>query len=131
VILVAVIAMFGLLVRESGNVLDRRAQPPPSTTFREPPQGEGFSRAVYWLLASLFLVASVAMTYFFWLVIRDQWIHERLLVAGRFDQGESMRILFALLALVAVASGLCCGGTTEGSILTARRLSRFSCWCSR
>jgi hypothetical protein len=61
---------------------------------------------VYWLLVSLFLLAGVAMTYFFWLVIRDQWIHERLLVAGRFDQGESMRILFALLALVAVASGL-------------------------
>jgi magnesium-transporting ATPase (P-type) len=105
VILVAVIAMFGLLLREGGKVLDGRDQPP-STTFRERPQVEGFSRAVYWLLVSLFLVASVAMTYFFWLLIRDQWIHERLLVAGRFDQGESMRVLFALLALVAVSSGL-------------------------
>ena len=55
---------------------------------------------------SLLLLASMAATYFFWLVIRDQWIHERLLVAGRFDPGESMRILFALLALVAVSSGL-------------------------
>jgi hypothetical protein len=48
----------------------------------------------------------MAATYFFWLVIRDQWIHERVLVAGRFDQGGSMRILLALLALVAVSSGL-------------------------
>ena len=65
-----------------------------------------FSRAVYWLVVSLFLLASVAMSYFFWLVIRDYWLHQRLLVAGRFDEGETLRVLFALLALVAVASGL-------------------------
>ena len=50
-----------------------------------------FSKPVYWLLVSLFLVASVALAYYFWLVIRDQWIHERILVAGRFDQVESMQ----------------------------------------
>jgi hypothetical protein len=105
VILVVVVGTVVPVAREGGKVLDSRDQPP-STTFGAPPQGEGFSRAVYWLPASLFLVASVATTYFFWLVIQDQWIHERLVVAGRFDQGESMRILFALLALVAVSSGL-------------------------
>ena len=46
VVLVAVIAMFGLLARESGNSLDMRYQPS-STTFREHPQGEAFSGAVY------------------------------------------------------------------------------------
>ena len=105
VILVVVVGTVVLVAREGGKVLDSRDQPP-STTFGEPPQGEGFSRVVYWLLVSLFLLASVVMTYFFWLVIRDQWLHGRLLVAGRFDQGESMRTLFALLALVAVSSGL-------------------------
>ncbi len=105
VILVVVVGTVVLVAREGGKVLDGRDQPP-STTFGAPPQGEGFSRVVYWLLVSLFLLASVAMTYFFFLVIRDQWLHGRLLVAGRFDQGESMRILFALLALVAVSSGL-------------------------
>jgi hypothetical protein len=105
VILVVVVGTVGLLAREGGKVLDSRDQQP-STTFGAPPQGEGFSRAVYWLLVSLFLLASVVMTYFYWLVVRDQWLHERLLVAGRFDPAESMRILFALLALVAVPSGL-------------------------
>jgi hypothetical protein len=55
---------------------------------------------------SLFLVASVAMACFFWLVIRDRWIHDRLLVAGRFDEGETLRVVFVLLATVAVSSGL-------------------------
>ena len=105
VILVVVVGAVVLVAREGGKVLDGRDQPP-SRTFGGPPKGEGFSRAVYWLLVSLFLVASVTMTFFILLVIRDQWIHERLLVAGRFDPGESMRILFALLALVAVSSGL-------------------------
>jgi hypothetical protein len=58
------------------------------------------------LLMSLFLLASVAMVCFFWLVIRDQWIHHRLLVAGRFDEGETLRLVFVLLATVAVSSGL-------------------------
>jgi hypothetical protein len=114
VILVVVVGTVGLLVREGGRVLDNDGgrvldsrDKPPSTTFRRTPQrGEGFSRGVYWLLVSLFLLAGVAMTYFFWLVIRDQWIHERLLVAERFDSADSMRILFALLASVAVPSGL-------------------------
>ena len=90
---------------DGGKVLDSRDKPP-STTFRRPSQDKGFSRGVYWLLLSLFLLAGVAMTYFFWLVIRDQWIHERLLVAERFDSADTMRILFALLASVAVPSGL-------------------------
>ncbi len=105
VILVVVVGTVVLVGREGGKVLDSRDQPP-STTFGGSPRGEGFSRAVYWLLVSLFLLASVAITFFFLLVVRDQWIHERLLVAGRFDQGESMRIVFALVALVAVSSGL-------------------------
>ncbi len=46
------------------------------------------------------------MTYFLWLVIRDQWIHERLLVAERFDSADTLRILFVLLVSVAVPSGL-------------------------
>ena len=105
VILVVVVGTVVLVAREGGKVLDSRDERS-STTFGEPSQSEGFSRAVYWLLVCLFLLAGVAMTFFFLLVIRDQWLHGRLLVAGRFDQGESMRILFALLALVAVASGL-------------------------
>jgi len=52
------------------------------------------------------------MACFFWLLVYDQWINHRALVAGRFDHSESLRILFALLAAVAVTSG-CCGGTTE------------------
>ena len=105
VILVVLVVTVGLVAREGGKVLDSRDQQP-STNVGAPPQGEGFSGAVYGLLLSLLLLASVATTYFFWLVIRDQWLHERLLVAGRFDQVESTRILFALLALVAVSSGL-------------------------
>ncbi len=105
VLLVVVVGTIGLVAREGGKVLDSRDQPP-STTFVGRPHGEGFSSAVYWLVVSLFLLASVAMSYFFWLVIRDHWVHERLLVAGRFDEGETLRVLFALLALVAVASGL-------------------------
>jgi hypothetical protein len=40
------------------------------------------------------------------LVIRDHWIHDRLLVAGRFDEAETLRVLFMLLATVALSSGL-------------------------
>ena len=105
VILVVVVGTVVLVGREGGKVLDGRDQPP-STTFGGSPRGEGFSRVVYWLLVSLFLLAGVAMTFFFLLVIRDQWLDERLLVAGRFDPGESMRILFALVASVALSSGL-------------------------
>jgi magnesium-transporting ATPase (P-type) len=106
VIVVVVVGAVVLVAQEGGKVLDSRDQPPSTSTTGAPPREEGFSRAVYGLLLSLLLLASVAMTYFFLLVIRDQWLHERLLVAGRFDQVEIMRILFALLALVAVASGL-------------------------
>ena len=105
VIVIVVVGTVVLVAREGGKVLDSRDQPPSKWAAGAPPRGEGFSRAVYGLLSSLFLVASVTMTFFFWLIIRDQWIHEGLLVAGRFDQGESLRILFALLALVAVSSG--------------------------
>ena len=41
------------------------------------------------------------------MVFRDQWIGHRALVAGRFDHGESLRIVFALL--VAASSGLLWG----------------------
>ena len=106
VIVLVVVGGVVLVAQEGGKVLDSRDELPSTSTTGVPPRDEGFSRAMYGLLLSLLLLASMAATYFFWLVIRDQWIHERLLVAGRFDQGESMRILFALLALVAVASGL-------------------------
>jgi hypothetical protein len=46
------------------------------------------------------------MACFFGLVVYEQWINHRELVAGRFDQGESLRVVFALLAGVAVTSGL-------------------------
>ena len=105
VILVVVVGAVVLVGREGGKILDSRDGPPSTSTTGAPPRDEGFSRAVYGLLLSLLLRASMAATYFF-LVIRDQWIHERLLVAGRFDQGETMRVLFALLALVTVSSGL-------------------------
>ena len=106
VIVLVVVGAVVLVAREGGKVLDSRDQPPSTSTTGAPPRGEGFSTAVYGLLLSLLLLASMAATYFFWLVIRDQWLHERVLVAGRFDQGETMRVLFALLALVAVSSGL-------------------------
>ena len=106
VIVIVVVGAVVLVAQEGGKVLDSRDQLPSTSATGPPPRDEGFSRAVYGLLLSLLMLASVATTYFFWLVIRDQWLHERLLVAGRFDQGESTRILFALVALVAVASGL-------------------------
>ena len=107
VILLVVVGTIGLLAREGGKVLDSRDNPPPTpTNSRVSPRGAGFSNPVYWLLMSLFLLASVAMASFFWLVVRDQWIHARPLVAGRFDQSESLRVIFALVVSVAVASGL-------------------------
>ena len=106
VILLVVIGTISLLAREGGKVLDSRDDPPQANSSRVSSRGEGFSGPVYWLLMSLFLVASVAMAYFFWLVVRDQWIHDRLLVAGRFDEGETLRVLFALLVSASVSSGL-------------------------
>jgi hypothetical protein len=126
VILLVVVGTIGLMVQGGAKVLDSRDEPRsrnasnrpqgeglsnpmywlPSENASSPPRGEGLSNAVYWLLMSLFLLASVAMACFFWLVIRDQWIHHRLLVAGRFDEGETLRIVFVLLATVAVSSGL-------------------------
>lgn len=132
VLLGVVFGVVGLLVRGGGKVYDERYERQ-STHFREPPTGEargtpppragvnsverrggwlsrkmddGFSDPVYWLLVCLFVLASVAMACFFWLVVRDQWINHRPLVAGRFDQGESLRIVFALLVAVAIPSGL-------------------------
>jgi magnesium-transporting ATPase (P-type) len=105
VILLVVVGTIGLMVQGGAKVLDSRDEPP-SKNASNPPQGEGLSNAVYWLLMSLFLLASVAMVCFFWLIIRDQWIHHRLLVAGRFDEGETLRMVFVLLATVAVSSGL-------------------------
>ena len=104
-ILFVVVGTIGLAVQGGAKVLDGRDQPS-STNVRNHPRGEGLSNPVYWLLMSLFLVASVAMACFFWLVIRDRWIHDRLLVAGRFDEGETLRVVFVLLATVAVSSGL-------------------------
>jgi hypothetical protein len=117
VILLVVVGTIGLLAREGGKVLDStdnrlpildgRDNPLPTpTSSRASSRGEGFSKPVYWLLMSLFLLASVAMVCFFWLVIRDHWIHHRLLVAGRFDDGETLRMVFVLLATVTVSSGL-------------------------
>jgi magnesium-transporting ATPase (P-type) len=105
VILLVVVGTIGLMVQGGAKVLDS-SDAPPSKNASRPPQGEGLSNPVYWLLMSLFLLASVAMACFFWLVIRDQWIHHRLLVAGRFDEGETLRVVFVLLATVAVSSGL-------------------------
>ena len=105
VVLTVVVGTVGLAVQGGAKVLDDRDRPS-STNVRRSPQGEGFSNPVYWLLMSLFLVASVAMACFFWLVIRDHWIHSRMLTAGRFDEGETLRVAFVLLATVAVSSGL-------------------------
>jgi hypothetical protein len=105
VILLVVVGTITLAVQGGAKVLDGRDQPS-STNVRNHPRGGSLSNPVYWLLMSLFLVASVAMACFFWLVIRDQWIHDRLLVAGRFDDGETLRMVFVLLATVAVSSGL-------------------------
>jgi magnesium-transporting ATPase (P-type) len=105
VILLVVVGTIALAVQGGAKVLDGRDQPS-STNVRTRPRGGGLSKPVYWLLMSLFLLASVAMACFFWLVIRDQWIQDRLLVAGRFDEGETLRMVFVLLATVAVSSGL-------------------------
>ena len=104
-ILLVVVGTIGLAVQGGSKVLDSRDQPS-SANVRHHPRGGTLSNPVYWLVMSLFLVASVAMACFFWLVIRDQWIHDRLLVAGRFDEGEIVRMVFVLLATVAVSSGL-------------------------
>jgi magnesium-transporting ATPase (P-type) len=105
-ILLVVVGTIGLAVQGGAKVLDSRDQPSSTTNVRNHPRGGVLSSPVYWLVMSLFLVASVAMACFFWLVIRDQWIHDRLLVAGRFDDGETLRVVFVLLATVAVSSGL-------------------------
>jgi hypothetical protein len=125
-ILLVVVGTIGFMVQGGAKVLDGRDAPPskntgnpprgeglsnpmywlPSENASSPHRGEGLSNPVYWLLMSLFLLASVAMVCFFWLIIRDQWIHHRLLVAGRFDEGETLRMVFVLLASVAVSSGL-------------------------
>jgi hypothetical protein len=105
VILLVVVGTIGLAVQGGAKVLDG-SDAPPSKNASSLPRGEGLSNPVYWLLMSLFLLASVAMACFFWLIIRDQWIHHRLLVAWRFDKGETLRMVFVLLATVAVSSGL-------------------------
>ena len=105
VILLVGVGTIALAVQGGAKVLDERDQPSP-TNVRSHPRGGGLSAPVYWLLMSLFLLASVAMACFFWLVVRDRWIHDRLLVVGRFDEGETLRMVFVLLATVAVSSGL-------------------------
>ncbi len=105
VVLLVMVGTIALAVQGGAKVLDGRDQPP-STNVSNHPRGGSLSNPVYWLIMSLFLIASVAMACFFWLVIRDRWIHDRLLVAGRFDEGETLRVLVLLLATVAVTSGL-------------------------
>jgi hypothetical protein len=56
---------------------------------------EGFSSPVYWLLVCLFLLVSAAMVCFFGLIIHEQRINREALMVGRFDHGESLRIVFA------------------------------------
>jgi len=104
-ILLVVVGTVALAVQGGAKVLDGRDQPSP-TNVRNRPRGGTLSKPVYWVLMSFFLLASVAMGCFFWLVIRDQWIHDRMVVAGRFDEGETVRMVFVLLATVAVSSGL-------------------------
>jgi magnesium-transporting ATPase (P-type) len=104
-LILLVVGTIGLAVQGGAKVLDSRDSPP-SANVRNHPRGGTLSNPVYWLVMSLFLVASVAMACFFWLVIRDRWIHDSLLVAGRFDEGETLRVVFVLLAAVAVSSGL-------------------------
>src|SRR5215212_1591953 len=104
-LILLVVGTIGLAVQGGAKVLDSRDSPP-SANVRNHPRSGTLSNPVYWLVMSLFLVASVAMACFFWLVIRDRWIHDRLLVAGRFDDGETLRVVFVLLATVAVSSGL-------------------------
>ena len=105
-ILLVVVGTIGLVVQGGAQVLDSRDQPSSTTNVSNPPRGGVLSNPVYWVVMSLFLVSSVAMACFFWLVIRDHWIHDRLLVAGRFDEGETLRVVFVLLATVGVSSGL-------------------------
>jgi hypothetical protein len=105
VVLLVVVGTIGLVAREGGKVLDSRDNPP-RTNPRAPSRGGELSVVVYWLILGLFSLASVAMVCFFWLVVRDLWIHDRPLVAGRLDEAESLRVLFLLLATVASSSGL-------------------------
>jgi hypothetical protein len=105
VILLIVVGTVGLAVQGGAKVLDDRDRPSP-TNVGNRHRGGGLSRPVYWVLMILFLVASVAMVCFFWLVVRDWWIRDKLLVAGRFDEGETLRVVFVLLATVAASSGL-------------------------
>jgi hypothetical protein len=89
-LILLVVGTIGLAVQGGAKVLDSRDSPP-SANVRNHPRGGTLSNPVYWLVMSLFLVASVAMACFFWLVIRDRWIHDRLLVAGRFDEGVASK----------------------------------------
>ena len=103
--LLVVVGTIVLVAREGGKVLDSRDNPP-QTNRRALPRGGELSVAVYGCLMGIFLLASVAMVCFFWLVVRDWWIHDRQLVAGRLDEAETLRVLFLLLATVAASSGL-------------------------
>jgi hypothetical protein len=67
---------------------------------------EGFPRWVVWLLSALFVVAVLVTAYWWWLNIRDVWILQRPLVAGRFDERGSLLVTAATLAAVAIPSGL-------------------------
>src|SRR5215211_7299475 len=59
-ILFVVVGTIGFAVQGGAKVLDSRDQPS-STNVRNHPRGGVLSSPVYWLLMSLFLVASVAM----------------------------------------------------------------------
>jgi hypothetical protein len=117
-ILFVVVGTIGLAVQGGAKVLDSRDQPS-STNVRNHPRGGVLSSPVYWLLMSLFFLASVAMACFFWLVIRDQWIHHRLLVAGRFDEGETLRVVFVPLETVFMAAFTLCAALAAVTVLPA------------
>lgn len=103
--LLVVVGTIGLVAREGGKVLDSRDNPPRMSPGGHSRGGE-LSVVVYWLILGLFSLASVTMVCFFWLVVRDWWILDRTLVAGRLDEAEVLRVLFLLLATVAASSGL-------------------------
>ena len=105
IVLLVIVGTIGLVAREGGKVLDSRDNPPPDKP-QSILQRRRTVRGGVLAADGLFLFASVAMVCFFWLVIRDQWIHDRPLVAGRLDEAGTLRVLFFLLAMVAVSSGL-------------------------
>src|SRR5215218_7766550 len=105
IVLLVIVGTIGLVAREGGKVFDSRDNPPPDKP-QSILQRRRTVRGGVLAADGLFLFASVAMVCFFWLIVRDQWIHDRPLVAGRLDEAGTLGVLFLLLAMVAVSSGL-------------------------